>query len=439
MRVWIFFHYASTPDQPFTGPYDLSKCLVRKGHEITIFASSFSHYKFKELRLQPGENWKTEDVNGVKFVWIKTPPYCRNDWRRILNMLAYGWRAFWMAARLKEMPDAIIGVTNHPIAALSGYCVSFVKRCRFFFEVRDLWPLTLVQFGMLKERSAITWLMFRLESFLFKKAEKIIMVWPRMDEYGATHGITQDKFVWIPQCVDLNRYDTLRPYHGNPSDPFTIMYLGGHVNANAIEVILRAAHVLQFEGSNLVRFVFVGDGQEKGNLMKLARNLNLKNVEFWDIVPRNDLPRVMNEADAFVLSMKNLPDLYKYGISWNKLSDYLVAGRPIVLAGAPGYNPVSMAGAGLTVPPEDPAALAMAIKELVALTPEARARMGANGKSYAKEFHDVMVLADRLEAVLQKPADVTTHEVIQNLGEHLNTTEHVYLSSVQPPNSIKNL
>lgn len=401
MKVWIFFHYASTPDQPFSGPFDLSKCLVRKGHEITIFASSFSHYKFKELRLQSGQKWQIQDAEGVRFVWLRTPAYCKNDWRRILNMLTFGWRAVWVASRLPERPDATIGVTNHPIAALAGYCVSVVKRCRFFFEVRDLWPLTLVQFGLLKQRSPVAYLMSTLEAFLFKRAEKIIMVWPRMDEYGASRGVAREKFVWIPQCVDLNRYDSLRPYDGTASDPFTVMYLGGHVNANAIDVILRAAHVLQTEKYNHVRFVFVGDGQEKGNLKKLAQDLDLKNVAFWDVVPRKDLPSVMNAADAFVLSMKNLPGLYKYGISWNKLSDYLVAGRPILLAGNPGYNPVEIANAGLSVPPENPVALSNAVKQLVSLGPEGRARMGTSGRNYARQFHSATVLADRLEAVLR--------------------------------------
>jgi glycosyltransferase involved in cell wall biosynthesis len=365
-----------------------------------------------------------EDVNGVKFVWIKTPAYCRNDWRRVVNMLSYGWRSFRIAAQLKEKPDAIIGVTNHPIGALSGYCVSAVKRCRFFFEVRDLWPLTLVQFGLLKERSAITWAMSHLEDFLFKKAERIIMVWPRMDEYGTEKGTSREKFVWIPQCVDLNRYDSLRPYDGTFSGVFTVMYLGGHVNANAIEVILNAARVLQMQAFSGVRFVLVGDGQEKRNLMKLAADLRLNNVEFKDVVPRQDLPRIMNEADAFVLSMKNLPGLYRFGISWNKLSDYLVAGRPILLAGAPAYNPVNIAGAGISVPPQDPDALANAVKELVAMSPEARARMGENAKRYATQFHDAAMLADRLERILQGPTGSPAQAVNLDLSPSISPHSH---------------
>lgn len=406
MTLWIFFHYAATPDEPFSGPFDLAKCLVRKGHQVKIFASSFSHYKFKELRLSRNEKSRAESVEGVTFVWIKTPAYQKNDWRRVVNMFTYAWRAFYEGSRSKDVPDVIIGVTNHPVAAFAGYCTSVLRRCRFMFEVRDLWPLTLVQFGRLKEHSIVTKLMSALEKFLFNKAEKIIMVWPRMDDYGAARRVPHDKFVWIPQCIDLNRYDSLRPYDGTAFVPFTIMYLGGHVNANAIEVILRAAHVLQSEGRNGVRFVFVGDGQEKTNLVRLANKLALTNVEFRGVVARKDLPQVMNGADAFVLSMKNLPGLYKYGISWNKLSDYMAAGRPILLAGQPGYDPVRVARAGLSVPPENPEALAAAVKELMALNPAARAQMGANGKAYARQFHDVTVLADRLESIIKPPIAV---------------------------------
>jgi glycosyltransferase involved in cell wall biosynthesis len=179
------------------------------------------------------------------------------------------------------------------------------------------------------------------------------------------------------------------------------MYFGAFVQNNAIHVILRAAHILQSEGNNRVRFVLIGGGQEKANLVKLSQDLSLTNVEFRDVVTKSELPRVMNEADAFVLCMQNLPRLYKYGISWNKLCDYLVSGRPILFAGNPAYNPVRDFRAGIVVPPENPAALAQATKELVALPPAERLRMGENALRYVKEHHDVRSLADRLEATLQ--------------------------------------
>jgi glycosyltransferase involved in cell wall biosynthesis len=408
MRIWIFFHYAETPNEMLSAPFDVAKLLVEKGHEVTFFASSYSHYKSKDLRLQAGETWRAERFSGVRFVWIKTFPYQKSDWRRILNMITFGWRGFWVAQRLPERPDIVIGSNPHPFAVLAGYCTSVFKKARFVYEVRDLWPLTLTVVGELRKKSPAARIMSMLEQFFFNRAERIIMVWPKMDEYGAKRGVPRDKFAWIPQCVDLNRYSALRPYDGIASTPFTIMFLGSHVRMNAIDVVLRAAYILQEEKSDGIRFVFVGDGQQKLNLIELAKDLHLRNVEFRDMVPRAKLPNTMNEADAFVLSMRNLPELYQYGISWNKLADYLVAGRPILLAGNPAYNAVSLAGAGLTVPPEDPAALAQAAKQLFAMSAEERTRMGANGNHYARQMHDARILADRLEQTLQSASPHTS-------------------------------
>lgn len=399
MNIWILNHYASTPDEPTTRSYDIGKELVKKGHKVTVFASSFSHYKFIEKVLQPSENWKAENCDGVRFIWLKTFPYKGNDWRRVFNMLSYAWRAFRVGRGLKEKPNVIIGTCVHPLAVLSAYILSIFKKSRFFFEVTDLWPQTLVDTGALSERSPVTWVMRSLERFHYHKAEKIIALFPHADDYIAGLGISKDRITWIPNGVDLSRYDGLRQYDGGSSSTFTVMYLGGHTLSNALEVVLQAARVQQDVGRNNIRFVFVGDGAEKPNLLKLSKDLGLHNVEFRNQVPKNELFEVMGEADAFILSLRDIP-LYKYGISLNKLCDYLASGRPILFAGNSSYNPVEEAKAGITVPPENPEALAQAITKLVTLKPEERIQMGKNGLEYVKKHHDIRVLADKLEELL---------------------------------------
>ena len=155
MDIWWVSQYASTPDQQFTTQHDLARRLVEKGHRVTFFAAGFSHYKFKEIRLREGESWRAEEYDGVRFIWIKTPPYQKNDWKRALNMCIFAWRAYWTARKLRESPDVIIGTTFQPLASLSAYAVSVSKQRPFVFEVKDLWPLTMIEFGRLSPKSPV--------------------------------------------------------------------------------------------------------------------------------------------------------------------------------------------------------------------------------------------------------------------------------------------
>jgi glycosyltransferase involved in cell wall biosynthesis len=398
-QLWIFNHYAEPPDRQATRSFDLGRELVRRGHAVTIFSSSFSHYRFREEKLAPGERCKTEEIEGVRFVWLRTAPYQKNDWRRLHNMLTYLREALRVGGALEPGPDVVIGVSVHPFAALAAAQVARRRGARFFFEVTDLWPRTLIEFGMLPARHPVAWGLAALERWLFLRAERVISLLPHIDIYLRELGLERGKVVWIPNGVDLSRFEILRQYDGRPHDPFTVMYVGGLVQANALDVILDAAHTLQQRGENHVRFVFVGGGQERDRLVERSKRLGLRNVHFYDIVPKAALAQVMAEADAFVFSLRRL-GLYRYGISLNKMCDYLASGRPILFAGESSYDPITSASAGIRVPPEDPAALADAVLRLRALPAEARARMGENGVAFAREHHDVRDLAARLEALL---------------------------------------
>jgi glycosyltransferase involved in cell wall biosynthesis len=399
LDIWWVSQYASTPDQQFTTQHDLARRLVRKGHRVTFFAAGFSHYKFKEIRLKDSESWSAEEYDGVRFIWIKTPPYKKNDWKRALNMFIFAWRAYWTARELHESPDVIIGTTFHPLASLSAYGVSISKRTPFVLEVKDLWPLTMIQFGRLSPKSPIAWALSLLEQFLARRAVRIMSTLSGAADHYAELGIPRDKTVWIPNGLELSRYASLKPYDGEPHKPFVFLYAGGHVSANALETVIRAASIEQ-ENGNKVKFVFVGGGQEKPKLVQLARDAGLRNIEFRDAVPKSELYKIMEEADAFILSMRNLPGLYKFGMSFNKLCDYVAAGRPVLFAGNPSNNVVKEFQCGIVVPPEDPPALAAAIRKFEEMSSAQRAEMGRNGIRCAKERFDIAILAGRLESML---------------------------------------
>jgi glycosyltransferase involved in cell wall biosynthesis len=400
MRIWIVNHYADPPDGLATRSFDIARRMVEKGHPTTIFVCAFSHYHLRPARHLGWRLWRKEYIDGVMFIWIAAPSYRGNDWRRVLNMVTFSGLALIAGLVQRERPDVVIGVSVHPLAALTGYFLARVKRARFFFEVTDLWPQTLIDFGLLHPEGRVARAMRSLERYLFRHAERIVMLWRHTDEYVASQGVSPSKILWIPHGVELERYEELEPYHGAPERPFRIMFLGGFVAANSIESILDAAAVLQKRGRKEIQFLMVGAGQDRDALIERARSMNLSNMEFRRPVPKREVGRTMGEADAFIYGLRDLP-LYRFGISLNKLTDYLAAGRPIIFFGRSTYDPVRDAQAGFSVPPGNPDVLADAIERLVALTPVERMEMGERGRRYLLEHHNIPALAARLLDVFE--------------------------------------
>ncbi len=406
MNIWIFNQYAHPSDLPGgTRHYDLGRELVQRGHQVLIFATSFHHYLHRETRLQPGEKWKIEVVDGIKFVWLRTPPYQRNDWRRVRNMVVFALRSWWLGCRLPKIapeigkPDVVVGSSVHLLTPLAAYWVARHYRVPFVMEVRDLWPQTIIDMGELSANHPITKVLQALERFLYRRAKKIITLLPRADKYITACGIPQEKIVWIPNGVDLSRFEGLEPYVPSENG-LKVVYLGAHGKANVLDTVIQAAKILQDRGYCEIQFIFIGDGPEKPRLMALAEELGLRNVEFHDPVPKSEAPKKLGDAHVTLLTLQDLP-LYNYGISFNKLFDYLAASKPLILAGRPANNPVKEAHCGFTVPPRNPEALAEAVIKLYQMSPEERAEMGKRGREYVEKYHDIRKLAMQLESVLQ--------------------------------------
>jgi len=394
-----------------TRHFDLGRELVKRGYEVTIFASGFDHVTHSYVKTKPGEGLRVGNYDGVRFVWLETFPYQRNDWRRVLNMLSYGFN-LWRHHRKFEPPDIIIGSSMHPIAPLVGWWLARKYGARFLFEVRDLWPQTAVDMGAMKETSLMAKLLYTWEKFMYQKAEKIIVLLPNAREYIAGKGINPEKIVWIPNGVDLRRFD------GKKLDPssacakafaehrgkFKVVYAGAHGPANGLDTVVEAA-ALMLQVDPEIHFFLIGDGPEKERLMKRAQEKNAFNIIFLDPVPKNEVGAVLGESDLLLFCLRTL-DVYKYGISLNKLYDYLASSKPVVMAGQAVNQVVEEAGAGLVVDPENPEALVRAILQIKQMPPEERKRLGDNGRKYVEKYHSIEVLGEKLSQVIT--------EVLQN-------------------------
>jgi len=219
----------------------------------------------------------------------------------------------------------------------------------------------------------------------------------------AEKGADLAKIAWIPNGVDLSLVPPPTPPSPNPDGVFTVMYAGSHGLANNLERIVEAAAIITKKGwNNRIQFRLVGDGPEKPHIVQLAYRLGVSNISFEPPVPKSEVYNLLSQSDSFIAVMHDSP-LYKWGFSLNKLFDYLAMARPIVwgLSSTSDYDPITEAEAGITVPSNDPTALAEAIIQLAQMSPQVRWEMGLRGRRYVEEKHAFHRLADKLEEVLE--------------------------------------
>lgn len=399
-ELWIFNHYARTgEDAGGARHFEMAKHLTARGWSVTIFASGVTHRTGRNL-VEPGESRLVRVIDGVRFVWLKASPYKGNGFSRWKNMVDY----YLEATKTKQLaglgtPQFVIGSSVHPLAGLAGWRVARRFGVPFIFEVRDLWPQTLVDMGKLSKRSPIAFALGKLEGFLYRQAARIISVLPGAVEYIKTFGIDPHKVVWISNGVDFDAYQAAVPFV--EKDRFEIMYVGSLGEANAIEVLLDAMKLIDDKDSRVI-LRLVGTGPREDCLKNQARSLGLldNTVYFEGAVPRSEVAGIAGEADAFVITVKNIPGLYRYGISMNKIFDYMAAGKPTVIAVEAFNNPIAEAAGGITVPPDDPEKLADTILALSEMAPEELERMGGRARAHVAERYSYQYLADRLEETL---------------------------------------
>jgi glycosyltransferase involved in cell wall biosynthesis len=405
-HAWILNHYAIEPGGAGgTRHYNLAKNLPAYGWTASIIAASVELNSGRQ-RLGPREKVRLEKFGGVPFLWLRTPEYHGNGGGRLLNMLIYSARVLWPSAtKSLASPDVIIGSSVHPFAAFSGALLARRHKVPFIFEVRDLWPQTLIDLGRIKESSLTAWAMRRLEGWLYRKANRITVLLPRAADYIARYGISAEKVVWIPNGVELSEFPDPGPPISEPGKPFTMMYFGAHGQANGLDVLIKAlSRACQRYSANRTRLRLIGDGPLKPTLQELAKTLGLNNdvISFESSVLKQDIPRIASEADAFVLVVRNAPNLYKYGISMNKLFDYMAGRRPVLIASAAANNPIADSMCGITVEPDNPDALAEGIIKLANLSYTERLAMGERGRRHVESQYSYESLAARLVKTLNE-------------------------------------
>lgn len=304
-------------------------------------------------------------------------------------------------------PDVVIASSTYPLDSYPAYKLAKKTGAKFVFELHDLWPLSPMELGGMSKWHPFIMLMQKAEDFWCTHADKVVSILPKTEEYLRTRGLKGGKFCHIPNGIVLSEYDNVLPLKADyaelldklhNSGKFLIGFAGAHGIANALNVLLCAAEKLK---NTNAYFVLVGQGQEKGNLKDLAQKLKLDNMLFLDSIPKKMVPAFLNKMDVLYIGWQN-KSIYRFGISPNKLMDYMMASKPIVHSVTAGNNLVQEANCGISVLAEDVDAVADAIKKFMAMDKAELSALGTNGKEYVIKHHDYKVWAEKFIAWVEK-------------------------------------
>ncbi|WP_109441898.1 glycosyltransferase family 4 protein [Acinetobacter haemolyticus] len=400
---WLINQYSSTPETAMGGRhYYLAQELAKKGHQVYVIAGRYSHL-LRNPKQFDEQYFIEEIIPNFSFVWVNLPEYQEaHSKQRVLNWFKFSWLLRNMSNVIPAKPDVILYSSPSLIGYLGAKYLANKFRVPFIFEVRDIWPLTLIELGGHSPNHPFIKFMHWIEDRAYKKADYVFSNLYNAVEHMQSRGLDKAKFHWIPNGVSLDEVSQKQPLSSEtvaqlPKNKFIIGYTGTIGVANAMDDLIEAAQHLSHNPD--LHFVLVGSGKEKENLIKKAQSLGLQNITFINAIPKKQIQSMLEQFDiCYIGWQKN--SLYRFGIAPNKLPEYLYAGKPIIHAFSGKGDIVQQAQAGITIEAEDPQAIVKAVEELYALTEEQRQLLGAKGKQFVLDNLEYGIIAEKLENIV---------------------------------------
>lgn len=404
MNIWLINHYAVPPQYyPLARQTYFAKYLMQMGHQVTIFAASSVHNSTLNL-ITDGSPWRQETVEGVHYVYVKCCGYRGNGVKRFYNMCEFA-RKLPGVCRHFDRPDAIVATSMPPMSCAAGIKLARKYGCASVAEIADLWPESIVAYGLAGPKNPVVLALRRLEKWIYEKADAVVFTAEGAYDYILERDWEKDvprsKVHYINNGVDLALFDEnaekWRLADGDLDDPdvFKVVYTGSIRKVNNLGLLLDAAKEVR---DPRIRFLIWGDGDERAALEKRVEKEQIANVRFKGRVEKKYVPSIVSRADLNLAHNTPTP-LFRVGISFNKLFDYLAAGKPVLSDFPCPYNPAVTYGAGTQV--DDPTAehIAREIQRYAAMTGEEYGRYASNARKTAERY-DFARLTEKLNDLL---------------------------------------
>ncbi len=404
MNIWLINHYAVPPMYyPLARQTIFAKHLMAMGHQVTIIAASTVHNSDMNL-ITDGSRWREETVDGVHYVYIKCMDYNGNGLKRIYNICEFAWKLPSVCRKLKK-PDAIVATSMPPTSCAMGVRLARKYGCRGIAEIADLWPESLIVYGVAGPRHPAVIVLRWLEKWIYKKADAVVFTMEGAYDYILQQGwdkeIPRSKVRFINNGVDLEQFAYNREHFTvddpdlNDPDTFKVVYAGSIRKANDIGMLLDVAKEVT---DPKVRFLIWGAGDEVEMLRQRLVDENITNVVFKGRVEKKYIPYITGKADLNYLDPFT-DAIARYGISSNKLFEYFAAGKPILMGFEGNYNPAAPYGCAVICPP-DAASLLQGLQQVLALSEQDYAQMCRGAQQAAEHYsfaHLTQMLADTIE------------------------------------------
>ena len=371
--------------------HELARHWVRTGHKVTVltgFPNQPTGTVPPEYRAKMRRLVYREQVDGVRVVrtWLLPLPN-RRAHERILNYFSFFLSACLTGSFLRR-PDVVIATSPQLLTGLAGWWLGRIKGRPYVFEVRDLWPESLIATGVGTETALQTRSLRAIAGFLYRSCDHVVVVTPAFKEELVTKWeVDGEKISVVENGVETDHFtpEGATDALGNlldVEDRFVVSYIGTLGLAHGLEVVLQAASRLLRTFPEIL-FVFVGEGAEKERLVSQAQREGLTNVRFVSQQPRERVPDMIRGSDV-CLALLRKADIFKTVIP-TKALEFMACGRPLIL-GVDGEARRIVVGAtaGLFVEPENPIELAEGVIRLYH-DEELRQTLGRNGRRYIVE------------------------------------------------------
>lgn len=404
MNIWLINHYAVPPQYyPLARQTYFAKNLMAMGHEVTIFAASTVHNSDKNL-ITDGQRYREETVDGVHYVYIKCMDYHGNGLKRIYNMCEFAWKLPGVCRKFPK-PDAIVATSMPPMSCAMGIRLARKYGCRGIAEIADLWPESIVAYGIAGPKNPAVVALRMLEKWIYKKSDAVIFTMEGAYDYIVEQGwekeIPRAKVHYINNGVDLELFEYNREHFitedADLEDPhtFKIGYMGSIRKANNMGLLLDVAKEVH---DPRVKFLLWGAGEELEMLRQRVEEEHISNVVFKGRVEKKYVPYIISKTDLNYLDPFTR-EIARYGISPNKLFDYFGAGKPVLMGVDGDYTPADEYGCGIVCKPTKEALLEGVLR--AAAMPEDEYRRMCEGAARAARHYDFVNLTRDLLRIIE--------------------------------------